>query len=245
MTNGYAGVSVGQGSSITLDGLTVTGTMAQVFDAKGAVTLSDADIDLASGGVLRAMGNSSANKAVIIFNNVNAISHSGNTTMVDVNMNADVTLNSGSYHSKGISAMGIWVPDTTSSVKVYNSEVITEGDGATAIENRGRAIFDNTRVVTTGNSSHGIYSESMFDATNMTISTASVGSIGASAARGGQLNVDGASINTTGDSGMVLGTFASSFVNAKNITGTSAGASAYALWLQLRPMLMVWAATTH
>ncbi|CNL48776.1 autotransporter outer membrane beta-barrel domain-containing protein [Yersinia alsatica] len=237
MTNGYAGVSVGLGSSITMDGLTATGTIAQVFDVTGAVTVTNADIDLASGGVLRAMGNSSTNKAVIIFNNVNAVSHGGNATMVDVNMNADVTLNGGSYHSKGTYATGIWVPDTTSSVKVYNSEIITEGDGATAIDNRGTAIVDDTRVVTMGNSSHGIYSQSMFDATNMTISTAGVNSFGASAARGGQLNVDGASINTTGDSGMVLGTFASSSINAKNIIGTSSGASAYALWLQTKSII--------
>ncbi|WP_145579505.1 autotransporter outer membrane beta-barrel domain-containing protein [Yersinia vastinensis] len=239
MANGYAGVTVGRDSSITLDGLTATGNIAQVFDITGAATISNANIDLASGAVLRAMGNSSTNKAVIILNDVNAVSHSGNATMVNVNMNADVTVNGGSYHTKGTYALGIWVPDTTSSVKVYNSEVITEGDGATAIENRGSAIVDNTRVITTGNSSHGIYSESMFDATNMTISTAGVGSIGATAARGGTLNVDRATINTTGDSGMVLGTFASSLVNAKNITGTSTGASAYALWLQTNSRILL------
>ncbi|MGE4800394.1 autotransporter outer membrane beta-barrel domain-containing protein [Yersinia hibernica] len=239
MANGYAGVSVGRDSSITMDGLTATGNMSQVFDVTGAATVSNANIDLASGALLRAMGNSSTNKAVIILNNVNAISRSGNSAMVNVNMNADVTINGGSYLSKGTYATGIWVPDTTSSVKVYDSEVITEGDGATAIENRGSAIVDNTRAITTGNSSHGIYSESMFDATNMTISTAGVGSIGATAARGGTLNVDRATINTTGDSGMVLGTFASSLVNAKNISGTSTGASAYALWLQTNSRILL------
>ncbi|EKN3395719.1 autotransporter adhesin YapE [Yersinia enterocolitica] len=232
MTNGYAGVSVGRDSTITMDGLTATGNMNQVFDITGSATVSNANIDLASGAVLRAMGNSSTNKAVIILNNINAISHSGNATMVNVNMNADVTINGGSYHSKGTYAMGIWVPDTTSSVKVNNAEFITEGDGATAIENRGTATVDSTVVRTSGNSSHGIYSESIFNATNMSISTAGVGSIGATAARGGNLNLAGATINTTGASGMVLGTFIGSSINAKNITATSTGASAYALWTQ-------------
>ncbi|ELW8191906.1 autotransporter adhesin YapE [Yersinia enterocolitica] len=232
MTNGYAGVSVGRDSTITMDGLTATGNMNQVFDITGSATVSNANIDLASGAVLRAMGNSSTNKAVIILNNINAISHSGNATMVNVNMNADVTINGGSYHSKGTYAMGIWVPDTTSSVKVNNAEFITEGDGATAIENRGTATVDSTVVRTSGNSSHSIYSESIFNATNMSISTAGVGSIGATAARGGNLNLAGATINTTGASGMVLGTFIGSSINAKNITATSTGASAYALWTQ-------------
>ncbi|HDL6886847.1 TPA: autotransporter adhesin YapE [Yersinia enterocolitica] len=232
MTNSYAGVSVGRDSTITMDGLTATGNMNQVFDITGSATVSNANIDLASGAVLRAMGNSSTNKAVIILNNINAISHSGNATMVNVNMNADVTINGGSYHSKGTYAMGIWVPDTTSSVKVNNAEFITEGDGATAIENRGTATVDSTVVRTSGNSSHGIYSESIFNATNMSISTAGVGSIGATAARGGNLNLAGATINTTGASGMVLGTFIGSSINAKNITATSTGASAYALWTQ-------------
>lgn len=232
MTNGYAGVSVGRDSTITMDGLTATGNMNQVFDITGSATVSNANIDLASGAVLRAMGNSSTNKAVIILNNINAISHSGNATMVDVNMNADVTINGGSYHSKGAYAMGIRVPDTTTSVKVNNAEFITEGDGATAIENRGTATVDSTVVRTSGNSSHGIYSESIFDASNMSISTAGVGSIGATAARGGNLNLTGATINTTGASGMVLGTFIGSSINAKNITATSTGASAYALWTQ-------------
>lgn len=232
MSNAYAGVSVGRDSTITMDGLTATGNMSQVFDIAGSATVSNANIDLASGAVLRAMGNSSTNKAVIILNNINAISRSGNATMVNVNMNADVTINGGSYHSKGTYAMGIWVPDTTSSVKVNNAEFITEGDGATAIENRGTATVDSTVVRTTGNSSHGIYSESIFDATNMSISTAGVGSIGASAARGGNLNLTGATINTTGASGMVLGTFNSSSINAKNVTATSTGANAYALWTQ-------------
>ncbi|MFV8758567.1 autotransporter adhesin YapE, partial [Yersinia enterocolitica] len=232
MTNSYAGVSVGRDSTITMDGLTATGNMNQVFDITGSATVSNANIDLASGAVLRAMGSSSTNKAVIILNNINAISHSGNATMVNVNMNADVTINGGSYHSKGTYAMGIWVPDTTSSVKVNNAEFITEGDGATAIENRGTATVDSTVVRTSGNSSHGIYSESIFNATNMSISTAGVGSIGATAARGGNLNLAGATINTTGASGMVLGTFIGSSINAKNITATSTGASAYALWTQ-------------
>ncbi|QHB34417.1 autotransporter outer membrane beta-barrel domain-containing protein [Yersinia canariae] len=239
MTNGSAGVSVGRGSSITMDGLTATGNIYQVLDITGSATVSNANIDLASGAVLRAMGNSSTNKAVIILNNINAISRSGTATMVNVNMNADVTINGGSYHSQGTYAMGIWVPDNTSSVKVSHSEVITEGDGATAIENRGKAVVDNTVVKTTGNSSHGIYSESIFNATNMTISTAGVGSIGTTAARGGNLNLDGATVDTTGDSGMVLGTFASSSLNVKNMTGTSTGASAYALWLQTRSSILL------
>ncbi|WP_227728519.1 autotransporter outer membrane beta-barrel domain-containing protein [Yersinia proxima] len=239
MTNGYAGVSVGRDSTITMDGLTATGNMNQVLDITGSATVSNVTIDLASGAVLRAMGNSSINKAVIILNNINAISHSGNATMVNVNMNADVTINGGSYHSKGTYAMGIWVPDTTSSVKVNNAEFITEGDGATAIENRGTATVDSTVVRTSGNSSHGIYSESIFNATNMSISTAGVGSIGGTAARGGNLNLDGATINTSGDSGMVLGTFSSSSINAKNIAGTSTGASAYALWLQTRSTILL------
>ncbi|MFV8799145.1 autotransporter outer membrane beta-barrel domain-containing protein [Yersinia sp. LJYL362] len=232
MDNAYAGVSVGRDSSIVMDGLNVSGNMNQVLDITGKATISNANIDLASGGVLRAMGNSSTNKAIIILNNINAISHSGNATLVNVNMNADVTINGGSYHAKGTNAMGIWVPDTTSVVKVNNAEFITEGNGATAIENRGTAIVDSTVVRTSGNSSHGIYSESIFNASNMSISTAGVGSIGVTAARGGNLNLDGAVVNTTGDSGMVLGTFASSSINAKNVTATSTGASAYALWTQ-------------
>ncbi|MBX9474766.1 autotransporter adhesin YapE [Yersinia enterocolitica] len=239
MTNSYAGVSVGRDSTITMDGLTATGNMNQVFDITGSATVSNANIDLASGAVLRAMGNSSTNKAVVILNNINAISHSGNATMVNVNMNADVTINGGSYHSKGTYAMGIWVPDTTSSVKVNNAEFITEGDGATAIENRGTATVDSTVVRTSGNSSHGIYSESIFNATNMGISTAGVGSIGATAARGGNLNLAGATINTTGASGMVLGTFIGSSISAKNVAGTSTGASAYALWTQTSSSILL------
>lgn len=84
--------------------------------------------------------------------------------------------------------------------------IITEGVNATAIENRGTAIVENTTVITKGNNSHGLYSEQSLDATNMAISTAGIGSIGAAAAKGGNLNLNDALIETTGNSGMVLGT---------------------------------------
>ncbi|WP_145594349.1 autotransporter outer membrane beta-barrel domain-containing protein [Yersinia aleksiciae] len=239
MTNAFAGVGVGKGSTITMDGLTATGNINNVFDINGSANISNANIDLASGAVLRAMGSSLTNKAVIVLNNVNAISRSGNATLVNVNMNADVTINGGSYHSQGTYAMGIWVPDNTSSVRVNNATVMTDGNSATAVENRGTAIVDHTTVKTTGNSSHGIYSESIFNATNMAISTAGVGSIGATAARGGNLNLDGATIETTGASGMVLGTFIGSSISAKNVIGTSTGANAYALWTQTSSSILL------
>ncbi|AJJ62522.1 autotransporter outer membrane beta-barrel domain-containing protein [Yersinia aldovae] len=232
MNNAYAGVTVGRDSSIVMEGLNATGNIAQVLDITGKATISDANIELASGGVLRAMGNSLSNKAIIILNNVNAVSNSGGATMLNVNMNADLTVNGGSYHSKGNNATGVWIPDNTSSFKAKNTVVVTEGANATAIENRGTAVVENTTAITKGNNSHGIYSELSFDAKDMVISTAGVGSIGATAARGGNLNLTGAAIDTTGASGMVLGTFAGSSINAKNVTATSTGASAYALWTQ-------------
>ncbi|CNI58308.1 autotransporter family protein [Yersinia mollaretii] len=239
MTNAYAGVGVGKDSTLTMNGLTATGNISNVFEINGNANITNANIDLASGSVLRAMGHSLTNKAVIVFNNVNALSRSGNSALVNVNMNADVTINGGSYHSQGTYAMGIWVPDNTSSVRVNNATVITDGNNATAIENRGTAIVDHTTVKTTGNSSHGIYSQSIFNATHMAISTAGVGSIGATAARGGNLNLDGATIDTTGASGMVLGTFIGSSISAKNVIGTSTGASAYALWMNTQSTILL------
>lgn len=232
MNNASAGVNVGRDSSIVMDGLNVTGNIAQVLDIAGKATISNANIELASGGVLRAMGNSLNNKAIIVLNNVNAVSNSGSAVMLNVNMNADLTVNGGSYHSKGNNAMGVWVPDSSSSFKASNTVVITEGTNATGIENNGTAVVDNTTVITKGDNAHGIYSEWSFDASDMTIATAGVGSVGATAARGGNLNLTGATIDTTGASGMVLGTFMSSSINAKNVTATSTGANAYALWTQ-------------
>ncbi|EPE4189209.1 autotransporter outer membrane beta-barrel domain-containing protein [Yersinia enterocolitica] len=232
MNNAYVGVSVGRDSSIVMDGLNVTGNISRVLDITGQATVSNANIELASGGVLRTIGSSLSNKAIIILNNVNAVSNSGGTTMLDVNTNADLTVNGGSYHTKGNNATGVWVPNNSSSFKGNNTVVITEGANATAIENRGTAVVENTSAITKGDNSHGIYSELNFDASDMTISTAGIGSIGATAARGGNLNLTGATINTTGASGMVLGTFIGSSIDAKNITATSTGASAYALWTQ-------------
>ncbi|WP_145931334.1 autotransporter outer membrane beta-barrel domain-containing protein [Yersinia bercovieri] len=239
MTNAYAGIGVGKDSAITMNGLTVTGNINNVFDINGSANISNANIDLASGSVLRAMGNSLTNKAVIVLNNVNALSRSGNSALVNVNMNADVTINGGSYHSQGTYAMGIWVPDNSSSVRVTNATVMTDGNNATAIENRGTAIVDQTTVKTTGDNSHGIYSQSIFNATNMAISTTGVGSVGATAARGGNLNLDGATIETTGASGMVLGTFIGSSISAKNVAGSSTGASGYALWTQTSSSILL------
>lgn len=231
MTNGGAGAKVAKGSSIIMDGLTATGNIKYVLDIAGNATVSNADINLDSGGALLALGDSASNQAVIILNNVNAVSDSGNVTMVDVNKNADITINGGSYYSKGNDAKGVWIRDDTSVVKINDAMIVTEGSNAAGIENRGTAIVDNTTVITKGNNAHGLYSQQGFDATNMTLSTAGTGSIGAAAAKGGNLNLNNAIINTTGDSGMVLGTFVSSSISAKNITGTSTGAGAYALWM--------------
>ncbi len=231
ITKGAVGVNVGEGSSITMDGLIATGNITNLFKVSGNASVSNANIELAAGGVLMAQGSSASNQAVIILNNVDAISNSGGTTLVDVNKDADVTINEGSYHSKGNNAKGIWVRDNSSSLNVDNAVIITEGVNATAIENRGTAIVENTTVITKGNNSHGLYSEQSLDATNMAISTAGIGSIGAAAAKGGNLNLNDALIETTGNSGMVLGTFADSSISAKNITGLSTGAGAYALWV--------------
>ncbi|CNI21695.1 autotransporter outer membrane beta-barrel domain-containing protein [Yersinia pekkanenii] len=233
MDNASTGVSVGQDSSIVMDGLNVTGNILQVFNINGKATVSNADIELASGGVLRAIGNS-LSKAITVLNDVNAVSNSGNTVMIDVNSNSDVTLNGGSYHTKGSDATGVWITDSASSFKAKDTVIITEGDNATAIDNRGTAVVENTTTITKGNNADGIYSERIFDASNMTISTAGVASIGAAAARGGNLNLTGATIDTTGDLGIVLGTFAGSSINAKNVTATSTGVGAYALWTDIR-----------
>ena len=231
LDNGYAVASVAKGSTLTLDGLNVTGKVNQVLEGGGTFNLSNAEIHLDSGAVVRVIGNAT-NLAKVTLTNVNATSQSGNATMINVNTYADVTVIGGSYLSKGDNAIGIWVPGKDSKVQVTNSQIYTEGYGASAIENRGTAVVDSTTVGTKGGNAHGIYSEYRFDATNMAISTAGVGSVGATAARGGVLNLDSASIDTTGDSGMVIGTFASSTVDAKNVIGTSTGASAYALWTQ-------------
>jgi outer membrane autotransporter protein len=232
IANGANGVFVGQGSSITMDGLIATGNITNLFRVNGNATVSNANIDLASGGLLLAQGTNASNKSVIVLNNVDVVSNGGSTTLVDINKDADVTVNGGSYHSKGNNAVGMWVRDNTSSLNVKNAVIITEGSNATAIENRGTAIVDNSMVITKGNSSHALYSEQSLDATNMAISTAGTGSIGAAAARGGNLNLDNAIIETTGNSGMVLGSFSRSSINAKNVFGTSTGANAHALWLQ-------------
>ncbi len=75
-------------------------------------------------------------------------------------------------------------------------------------------------MITKGNNSHGLYSEQSLDATNMAISTAGIGSIGVAAAKGGNLNLNDAFIETTGNSGMVLGTFADSSISAKILQGS-------------------------
>ncbi|CRY55633.1 putative autotransporter protein [Yersinia intermedia] len=239
MTEGYAGVAVGQDSMITMNGLTVTGTMNNVFDINGSANISNANIDLVSGAVLRAAGDNLGNKAVIVFNNVNAISRGGNSALVDVNSYTDVTLHGGSYQTKSAYATGVWVPDNTSSVNISHATVMTDGNNAIAIENRGTAVASHTTVKTTGDNAHGLYSQSIFNATNMFISTMGNGSAGAITAKRSHLNLDGATVQTMGDASMVLGTFVGSSINANNLVGTSSGANAYALWTQARGTMVL------
>lgn len=78
-----------------MDGLIATGNITNLFKVSGNASVSNANIELAAGGVLMAQGSSASNQAVIILNNVDAISNSGGTTLVDVNKDADVTINEG------------------------------------------------------------------------------------------------------------------------------------------------------
>ncbi|AJJ12231.1 outer membrane autotransporter barrel domain protein [Yersinia rohdei] len=226
---GNAGVSVNKNSTATLDTLAITGQMT-ALDIKGTANISNGDIQLDSGKVIIAMG-SATDTASVTLTDVVASSLDSVSALVDINNYASITINGGSYYSKGNNNTGLWVSGNTSSLIANNTVVMTEGNGAIGIENRGSALVNNTTVSTKGNNSHGIYTQgATFNASNMDITTAGTGSIAASSAIAGQMNLDNAVIQTSGASGMMLGTFAGSSLNAKNITGTSTGASAYALY---------------
>jgi autotransporter family porin len=100
----------------------------------------------------------------------------------------------------------LWAPNA-STVQVSHSHLQTSADNAVALDNRASQVTVNdTRLVTAGASSHGLYASQdtgsgrpVITGHNVDVHTTGFGGIGAVARLGGIINLDGGQILTTGD----------------------------------------------
>lgn len=100
----------------------------------------------------------------------------------------------------------LWAP-SASTVQVSHSHLQTSADNAVALDNRASQVtLNDTRLVTAGASSHGLYASQdtgsgrpVISGQNVDVHTTGFGGIGAVARLGGIINLDGGQILTTGD----------------------------------------------
>ncbi|MET0891589.1 MAG: autotransporter outer membrane beta-barrel domain-containing protein [Stenotrophomonas maltophilia] len=100
----------------------------------------------------------------------------------------------------------LWAPNA-STVQVSHSHLQTSADNAVALDNRASQVsLNDTRLVTAGASSHGLYASQdtgsgrpIITGQNVDVHTTGFGGIGAVARLGGIVNLEGGQILTTGD----------------------------------------------
>lgn len=167
------------------------------------------------------------------FNNLTVISTGDYIRALDINMNAEVVANGGSYTTFGEGADAVWLPDETTRLTLNNAALITFGSEAKALNNlSGAASLSHSQLATSGAYSAGIYTQSQVTGDALTIATRGDYSRGVFSAFGGQLTLTNSTIDTVGASAYGIIALGEGSVTASGVTVTTRGADASALFTQ-------------
>lgn len=195
------------GSQVVMDNLTTTGNGRTLRVQDSDLLVNGANATLDHGSLLYVIG-SPGSRASAVLNDVHASSADGDLALIDSNDNADVTLTGGSLRTKGERQRGIQVMTPGSTLNVSATRILTEGNNANAVENRGLTVISDSQIDTTGRSSHGllaISSQPGLFAHNVQVTTHGSDSYGAIALAGGDIDLRHATVTTFASQAHALG----------------------------------------
>ena len=194
-------------SQVVMDNLTATGNGRTLRVQDSDLLVNSANVSLDHGHLLYVIG-SPGSRASAVLNDVHASSADGNLALIDSNTNADVTIVGGSYHTQGERQRGMQVMSPGSTLDVSATRILTEGDNANALENRGLTNIRNSQIDTTGRNAHGllaISSQPGLFAHNMQVTTHGSDSYGAIVLAGGDIDLSHSTVTTHGGLAHALG----------------------------------------
>jgi len=187
----------GTDSVVTADGVTAQSDGAQGVEMQeGRLEFSNGSIQAKTDGILIRPSSPNGGGTAVVRNS-QVLSQTGNGINLDAK-GASLELYESQISAKGDNGSAIWMPGSDSHADVHDSQLETWGTQAAAVDNRaGIFQMDGGRVVTHGDSSHGLYASTdviggqsgapgaTFDVMNVVIETFGVGSVGALARLGG------------------------------------------------------------
>ncbi|GLR07476.1 autotransporter family protein [Mixta theicola] len=165
--------------------------------------------------------------------NVEVITTGDNVRALDINKNANVTVNGGSYTTHGEYADALWLANEDTQLTISDASLTTTGNTAHALNGlQGTAVADGVTLTTSGMRSYGIYTGDQATGNNLTINTTGYRSRGVVSELGGQLNITGSTIKTYGELASGMGAFSQATVTASRMNVTTYGDNASALLTQ-------------
>lgn len=150
-----------------------------------------------------------------------------------LNANSGTTINAtgGRFQTTGAYGDAVWLASADSILTAKDTSFFTTGDNAIAVNAQyGEATLTGNTIETTGDGSYGLYTENKSKGNMLTIDTRGAGSPGVFAARGGDIALSGAEINTLGQQADGLRAIYSSSLQANNVTVATKGNSAYGVY---------------
>ncbi|URQ60817.1 autotransporter outer membrane beta-barrel domain-containing protein [Pantoea alhagi] len=166
-------------------------------------------------------------------NNVDVIATGDNVRALDINQNASVIADGGSYTTYGKYADAVWLPSQDTQLTIKNASLTTSGDASIALNAlAGTAKAENVTLTTSGVGSYGIYTTNQVAGNNLSIKTSGERGWGVISARGGQLDIANSTITTQGASASGIGAFSQARVQGSRIKVMTHGKDASALFTQ-------------
>ena len=164
--------------------------------------------------------------------NVRVTATGDHVRALDINQNASVLVDGGSYATYGNYADAVWLPGQDTQLTIRNASLTTSGDASHALNAlAGTAQASNVTLTTTGAGSRGIYSESQVVGQHLTINTHGVGGWGMLSAQG-LLDIADSRVTTRGASAAGIGIFKQGAVKASGVEVATHGKDASALFMQ-------------
>lgn len=166
-------------------------------------------------------------------NNVEVIATGDDVRAMDINQNASVVADGGSYTTYGNNADAVWLPNLDTHLTINNAALTTFGNNAHALNTLdGTAKAENVTLTTSGLESHAIYTQNLIRGNDLTITTSGDHSRGAVSALGGLLDIANSTIATRGAGAVGIGAYSQGKVKASGIKVTTHGKDASALLMQ-------------
>ena len=150
---------------------------------------------------------------------------------MDINQNASVTVNGGSYATYGEYADAVWLPNEKTQLAINQASLTSFGHYSHALNVLdGTAQAQAVKLTTSGLNSYGIYSQNVVTGDGLFIKTTGDNSIGVASNAGGQIKLTASEIATYGTSAFGISAGSQSGVTASQVKVDTQGDNASALY---------------